>query len=344
MIPALLPDLSSFLLPLGASCSEGEDDAAFLQVLAEEADSPDAPGADGVAIATPPPVGIDPLLAISVAPQGQVEGQLAGGESEPCAPKSLLREDKLAGEPTLPVVLQPADPEVATSSAKSISPLPAADLQQDPGLEGITLDLSVKTTPAEKKTPAQSVAEAVITFQAQTSEGPDTTSTPSVALALPSGGGDPADHRSMTAAHGHDASVLRQVRAAILPEARAPDVTPVDGPRKIELRLDPEELGRLSITLSPEGETVTVHLSAERPETIDLLRRHAEQLHQELRAAGFREAQMSFGQMAQGGGGPPPRPQQTALAEGAGIDAAPPPHMQPQPLAPANPGGLNLRL
>lgn len=41
------------------------------------------------------------------------------------------------------------------------------------------------------------------------------------------------------------------------------------------------------------GLVVTIH--ADRPETLDLMRRHSEQLMQEFRQAGFERAELSFG-------------------------------------------------
>lgn len=70
-----------------------------------------------------------------------------------------------------------------------------------------------------------------------------------------------------------------------------------DGP--IDLALAPEELGRLTISIRQEGDFVHVSMTAERPETLDLLRRHASDLLADLRQSGFSGASFSFGQGAQ---------------------------------------------
>lgn len=62
-----------------------------------------------------------------------------------------------------------------------------------------------------------------------------------------------------------------------------------------EIRLDPEELGRLRITLEGEGEALRVRVEVERPETLDLLRRNGERLAETLREAGYEQAGMQFG-------------------------------------------------
>jgi hypothetical protein len=65
-----------------------------------------------------------------------------------------------------------------------------------------------------------------------------------------------------------------------------------DGP--VELRLSPEELGRLHLHLLSDGDTLRVTVLVERPETLDLLRRHADLLIHEIRAAGFAGGSFTF--------------------------------------------------
>lgn len=68
---------------------------------------------------------------------------------------------------------------------------------------------------------------------------------------------------------------------------------------QIELTLSPDELGRVTLSFLPEGDGVRVHLVTERPETLDLLRRHIPELAGELRAAGYDTASFSFGRQGQ---------------------------------------------
>lgn len=65
-----------------------------------------------------------------------------------------------------------------------------------------------------------------------------------------------------------------------------------------ELRLSPEELGPVRIDLRTEGDQAILTLSAERPDTLDLMRRHADRLASDLRAAGFQQLDLSFGRWA----------------------------------------------
>ena len=63
-----------------------------------------------------------------------------------------------------------------------------------------------------------------------------------------------------------------------------------------ELTLSPEELGRLTISMKQDGDFVHVTVHAERPETLDLMRRHSHELVADLRQAGFSGASLNFGQ------------------------------------------------
>lgn len=66
-----------------------------------------------------------------------------------------------------------------------------------------------------------------------------------------------------------------------------------------EIRLSPDELGSVRLTLQTDAadpDRVAVMLSFDRPDTLDLFRRHAEQLTEALRLAGFPRAEIGFGQ------------------------------------------------
>lgn len=124
------------------------------------------------------------------------------------------------------------------------------------------------------------------------------------------------------------------VPAAILAQAPQAAVAPV------EVVLNPEELGKLRFEIHQQGDHIKVVLAVERPETLDLLRRHADQLVQEFRAAGYSGASLSFGHWGGQQGG---ASGQSAPAEpyAPAPDTALPPPIS-RSLAPSQ--GLNLRL
>ena len=62
-----------------------------------------------------------------------------------------------------------------------------------------------------------------------------------------------------------------------------------------EISLNPEELGRVRISLTAVDGAITLNVSAERPETQDLMRRHIDLLSQQFRDLGYGTISFSFG-------------------------------------------------
>jgi hypothetical protein len=120
----------------------------------------------------------------------------------------------------------------------------------------------------------------------------------------------------------------------------------------IEITLSPEELGGVRLRLEPDArdpDRVVVHLAFDRPETMDLFRRHADQLAEAIRAAGYAETRLDFGQAgtgAQAGNGQAHFEHQgEAMAPGA--ENATEPGLAPVrtfPLQLGGSAGLDLRL
>ncbi len=66
--------------------------------------------------------------------------------------------------------------------------------------------------------------------------------------------------------------------------------------RPIELALSPKELGTVRLTISAADGNVALHVVAERPETLDLMRRNSEALLRDLGELGFTSIDLAFGQ------------------------------------------------
>jgi len=81
-------------------------------------------------------------------------------------------------------------------------------------------------------------------------------------------------------------AIAQQISAAV---ARSPDGT-------IQIRLDPAELGRVTVTLPTVDGTGAAVVTAERPDVLDLLRRNENMLQKEMAAAGFENLEFSFSQ------------------------------------------------
>lgn len=133
-----------------------------------------------------------------------------------------------------------------------------------------------------------------------------------------------------------DAPPARQAAEAISAALTSPG-----GSDRVELVLRPEELGRVRFELRSEGDRLFVTMTADRPETMDLLRRHLPELRAELEQAGYGAADLNFGQSGNPGG--------QAEAHGPAASAEflpmppPSPALPPAPRATAS-GGLDLRL
>lgn len=63
----------------------------------------------------------------------------------------------------------------------------------------------------------------------------------------------------------------------------------------IEVNLSPQELGRVRMVIHHDGAVMNVVIHADRPDTLDLMRRHAEVLAQEFRAQGYSGTAFAFG-------------------------------------------------
>ncbi len=117
-----------------------------------------------------------------------------------------------------------------------------------------------------------------------------------------------------------------------------------------EIALSPDELGHVRVTLQADAQNpdrIIVMLNFERPETLDLFRRHADQLADALRDAGFSGADIGFGG-SDGGENRNARPEMP-LADAIAADAGPAdpvggPSLHPPLLRPAATSTLDLRL
>lgn len=110
---------------------------------------------------------------------------------------------------------------------------------------------------------------------------------------------------------------------------------------KLEVQLEPEELGRVRFHMQISEHGVALQVSADRPDTLDLLRRNADQLARLLTEAGYQGSTLSFSGQRRGGAsqGRSGRPDHH-VPDGAAAQGA------PQAKAPARvaAAGLDLRL
>ncbi len=94
--------------------------------------------------------------------------------------------------------------------------------------------------------------------------------------------------------------------------------------RPVEVALNPEELGRVRMSISAHESGITMALLVERPETLDLMRRHIDQLTQEFHALGFEDVRFLFSQNSKsdGSGSDPMKQNPSAHTEDPAAEAA----------------------
>uniref|UniRef100_UPI003999CE1C flagellar hook-length control protein FliK n=1 Tax=Roseovarius halophilus (ex Wu et al. 2025) TaxID=3376060 RepID=UPI003999CE1C len=110
--------------------------------------------------------------------------------------------------------------------------------------------------------------------------------------------------------------------------------------RQIDILLDPRELGRVKIALSGGESSVSVNIAADRPETLELLKRHVGSLAAEFSDLGYEQASFTFGGDGFAGTQDDP-PGKTSVA-GPGPDATGPDTGRPAVLA--NDDRVDIRL
>lgn len=95
---------------------------------------------------------------------------------------------------------------------------------------------------------------------------------------------------SATSAHSANAHVMRQIVDA------GNSLTKTGG--SVEIALNPEELGKVRMVVSPAESGGVVHISAERPETLELVQRNLELLRRDLKDAGWSNVAISLADLS----------------------------------------------
>ena len=182
-------------------------------------------------------------------------------------------------------------------------------------------------TPAEPTPPADP----------QTILATDTAAPPIPTPAMPT-----ASAPGTVPAHAHNHGMPAPLPPPVTQVADAVRSQAADQPGRIEILLAPESLGRVHFDMRHEAGGLAITLSAERPETLDLMRRHLPDLVADLKQAGIQTSSFSFGSWGDGRK-TPGAPKDKAVT---GFDGAPPPvqrlSLPPRQVVPA--GSLNIRL
>lgn len=287
--------------PDGTAGVEAADEAE----IGEGADAAEAPDEPAVAIAEAPPR--ETRARTPEAPETQRATSAPGAETPQAQPERAetpTAQGKAdtdvpgavtAGKPS------PQSPAAEVAQARAVPAQPEAEEvqvrrvrsdQTQESADGTEPRIDTRPRDAEVRMPKATVAAAV----------PDAPLRPTA---------DPAVHLAADAALAEVGAT--EIRTTAEHAARAEATVRHDTPRPVmqqmaeaaralrdgpvELTLQPEELGKVRMTLTAGAEgNLTMSLQAERSETLELLRRHIGDLARELQDLGFSNLNFSFGQ------------------------------------------------
>jgi hypothetical protein len=287
-------------------------------------------------------------VATSMAETGQ-EIPLAEGD-EPILPQRNLPERATARVPHVEegrvpglVVAQVAQDQHARPKESKAAVLPSQEAEREPPpragterpVERLTVAVASGAMPSLPVQAAVSFAQERTKAETLTGDAPFRAGEILSALAA-STADRPAVSQASAPAVSAQAASPEMARHAASQMAVA--ITQSGG-RATEIALNPEELGRVRMSLSAGEASVSLTVFADRPETVDLLRRHIEILAQEFRALGYADIQFTFSSGDQGEG----RTAEAARGMGDFTEAADnPDETDPAPVVAEQ--GVDLRL
>lgn len=265
--------------------------------------------------------------------------------------------------------------DAMASGAEAPAEAPAPPQGEPAGMAGTarmpaSADARPVAAPAEAAAPAAGPARAAPAELASAPEArpadrsiPDAISAASGVDATPASDTDPAEGKPRELGLSPSAIATPEWRLAAQAVSHARELPPAvhAAPRDVtqqitlavstatngtvEIRLDPPELGRVHIHLTPtEQGGVVATVLAERPETHDFLRRHAETLTRDLNAAGYGSVSLEF---STGGQNAPAGRERWPEARGfafGGTDLSTAAEAPATPRRPASSGSLDIRL
>ena len=301
--------------------------------VADEKVAPNAAPASGEKVASTTAPAADDKAAPNAAPAA----------NEKTAPPVALAAWEKAAPPVAPAADAKASPPAAQAPGEKAAPAAAfAEAPADPHQAASRPGQAVLLTAAETRAAGQMLSDKLLQAQADTPAPPGGTDTPlsgsfADEAALPQ---QPAETRRPGAeAAGH----VHRATHDGPPPAERQIVTAIhaSGTGRTDILLDPQELGRVRLTLEGNEAGIVVTIQAERSETADLLRRNADLLAEEFREAGYTDLTFSFTDRGETASAPdrnddPPRGTEPEFV------AAPPP--LPSTPGPRGSALLDLRL
>ena len=276
-----------------------------------------------------------------------------GGAAPGLSPAATFAPaDSAEPSPVLPPAATPPAPPAADAKAesaaakaageKAASATASAAAPADPRHAASRQAQAVLLTAGETRATGQMLSDRLQQAQADTLAPPAGADTPlsgsfadEAALTQ-----QPAETRRLGAeAAGH----VHRAAQDGPPPAERQIVTAIvsSGTGRTDILLDPQDLGRVRLTLEGNEAGIVVTIQAERSETADLLRRNADLLAEEFREAGYTDMTFSFADRGETAS-PPDRHNDSPQGTEPEFVAAPPP-LPPTP-GPRGSALLDLRL
>ena len=214
-----------------------------------------------------------PVVKAESAPSTMHPSEISGALQETRPPTKLdqaatapqpseLRSKDIANLKSLP---EPAPNDAQTRSTPSLTTPPNAGLNRAPSIAQMQLLASDKNNMQTDKASVQDVEDT----QLFRSESPVLAS------------------RETASASTFTIQTARAETARAVAGQMAAVINAQPNSKAVEIALNPEELGRVSMVLNGRDDGIHLTISAERPETLDLMRRHLSVLAEEFHAFGL---------------------------------------------------------
>ncbi|MEI4472722.1 flagellar hook-length control protein FliK [Frigidibacter sp. MR17.24] len=284
--PAIQPSMAPPPRPAPPRGPKAETEAV---VPAERAGTTATTGPSPVQ-SDPPPAQSTPLPATAVfEPPGSRRPTELPWSSQSLAGASLVTKTepgRIAPRP------QPSRTQTAARSAESAEPArdissPVSTLTTEKAAEGLAVNLLPQ---------ARSIGRvAAAADPAVGSGGSETRVDPMSGLAVPTDRATGHGQAQRAPSHAQAATAQQDLPAS-WPGAQIAARIRMTQDHSIDIELSPRELGHLKLSLHPAAEGLTIAIAAERPETLDLLKRHADQLMRDIRDTGLGNATFYFAQ------------------------------------------------
>ena len=266
--------------------------------------------------AASPPPSPAPRTTSAPAPPGEPRppvGMVAKSEAGPPAAAPMRPGPPLSGQPPEPIAAPQLRQEQAPEPPAAITawePDPGATLQRTPSANSDRSDIASPITGLDR------FQEAALPPVAAGDEGRvqniDELPAISAAPLREAAGAAPVSGSPAAPALARAQQIAAQITA------QTANLTSIaDRAAPLEIALDPPELGQLRISVARGEDGLVLNVAVDRPETLELMRRHAGALNQEFQRLGLGNTGFSFSGRDDG----PAMPAQ-ATSEGAAIATA----------------------